>query len=240
MKKCYFLIVAVAIVQLSFGQERSWHLRDFYLKKENGVRIDKIVSVKSKLDTLTRYGFKNGDDTELHSTKVKLLRGQGFSVSNWSYLFNSFHGEQAPFSISTVPFKIRPELDTISISANSGLTNVGLNIHLFERESTRYFINAKKSIHKFYAGFWLSPSVEELDSLRTNGFLKKDVKSKQLFLSTALTLSYSYNHVTFSFVPIGFDIATNSIGREWVYNTRRWWGFGIGIEPKIFGTIVNK
>jgi hypothetical protein len=41
-------------------------------------------------------------------------------------------------------------------------------------------------------------------------------------------------------VPIGFDIATSSIGKKWVYNERRWWGFGIGLEPKFLNSIANK
>lgn len=68
----------------------------------------------------------------------------------------------------------------------------------------------------------------------------KNIKSKQMFISTGLTINYSYNNIKVSFIPIGFDFGTTSLGKKWVYNKRRWWGFGIGLEPKFFSALMNK
>lgn len=235
-----FLSITLIITQFSFGQEQTFYTRDFYVKKENGVKLDYLTNVTSLLDTLTLYGYKTGDNTTLHQRKVKLERGQVLAVSNWSSFWNPWHWNPMPITITTVPFKMRPEINEFSTKASSGLTNVGLNFDLLKWKIDRYFPDANKSTHKFYAGIWIAPSVEELDSVQTRGFLSKDIKSKQLFVSTALTLNYSYNNLTFTFVPIGFDLATSSIGKEWIYDNRRWWGFGVGIEPKMFSTIANK
>ena len=240
MRKFGLLIFTLIVAQLSFGQNKTFYTRDYYLKKENGVKLDYLIKVTSSLDTLTLYGYTTGDNTTLHKRKVKLDKGQVLAVSNWSYFWNPWHWKPIPVSITTVPFKIRPEIDEFATKASSGLTNVGLNFDFFRWKTDRYFADASKSSHKFYAGIWIAPNVEELDSIQTRGFLTKDTKSKQLFISTSLTVNYSYNNITFSFVPIGFDFATNSIGKEWVYDKKRWWGFGIGIEPKIFSTIANK
>jgi hypothetical protein len=132
--------------------------------------------------------------------------------------------------------------DTLSFknSATSGLTNIGLNLDLAKIEMARYFSNGKKSTHRFSFGFWSAPSVEELDSTFTLGHLAKDVKSKQLFVSAGITISYSYNGISFVFVPAGWDFGTSTIGKNWVYHKQRWWGFGIAISPKIFATVLNK
>lgn len=59
-------------------------------------------------------------------------------------------------------------------------------------------------------------------------------------MSTGLTLNYSYNKLTFTLVPIGFDFATNTAGKQWNYNGKYWWGFGIGVDLKILESIFNK
>ena len=236
------LLIITFIFQTSYSQdnEEKFYTLEYYNKKENNVKLDFLIDVKSSLDTLTLYGYKNKDNSTLHKRKIKLDRGQVLAVSNWSYFGNFWHWKPIPISITTVPFKVRPGFDEFKTFANSEIKNVGLNVDLFRWQTERYFSTSKKSTHKFYTGIWVAPSVEELDSTQTRGFLMGDTKSKQLFVSTALTLNYTYNNITFTFVPIGLDIATNSIGKEWVYNKRRWWGFGIGLEPKIFSTILNK
>lgn len=132
-------------------------------------------------------------------------------------------------------------------SATSGITNIGFNLDLVRWKMDRYFARGKKSTHKLSLGLWAGPSVEELDSVYTHGAdgdlgkaPGKMEKSKQLYLSTGITLSYTYNDISFVFVPIGYDYATSTIGKHWIYRDRRWWGFGIAVSPKIFETIFNK
>lgn len=211
--------------------------------------LDYVTRVESAGNTLTVNGYKtitsNGQTNSIFLKKnVALENGQVLAVNEWSWIFNRAHWQPVPFSIITIPFKIRPQITVnnkdFKTSASSGFTNLGFNLDLGKYQIDRYFATGKKSSHKFSLGFWAAPSVEEVDSVYTSGYLTKDVKSKQLFISTGLTISYSYNDISFVFVPAGWDIGTTSIGKNWVYNGKRWWGFGIAISPKIFATILNK
>ena len=94
--------------------------------------------------------------------------------------------------------------------------------------------------HKFSLGIWAAPMVEKLNSETTKNYLKDENEVSQFFISTGLTINYTYNNISFSFVPIGFDYATSTIGKEWIYNQKRWWGFGIGLEPKFLQSLMNK
>lgn len=141
-------------------------------------------------------------------------------------------------SIACIPIKVRPGTNGKSATATSGLKNLGLNLDLWSMERTNYFANSEKTTHKLALGILVAPGVEELDSTLTAGKLEGDEKSRQLFISTGITLSYSYNKITFSFVPFGYDVGTSSIGNS--LEQKRWWGFGIGVDPKIFSSVTNK
>lgn len=218
-----------------------------YLDTEN--RLNNVTRVESVGNILTVNGFKrityNGQtDTIFLKKNVALDNGQVLAVSERSWIFNPSHWQPVPFSITTIPFKIRPEItsnnNVFKNTASSGISNLGFNLDLAKYQMDRYFATGKKSSHKFSVGFWAAPSVEEVDSVSTNGYLAKDVKSKQLFFSTGVTIAYSYNDISFVFVPAGLDIGTTTIGKNWVYNRQRWWGFGIAISPKVFSTVLNK
>jgi hypothetical protein len=237
MKNQLTLIAILISNFYCFGQEKKFYTLDDYSKHH---KLDYIIEVESNKDTLKIYGYDKNDDSNLVCRKVKLNRYEVLGVNEWSWAFSSGHFKPLPVSLTTVPFKVRPKLDEFKTNASSGTTNLGLNFDLGRWKTERYFATGKKSIHKFYGGIWIAPSVEELDSLQTRGFLKGGSKSKQLFVSTALTINYAYNNLTFTFVPIGIDLATSSTGKEWIYNEKRWWGFGIGLEPKFLNTITNK
>lgn len=235
---------------------------DDYLEKDiaqaNRVnKLDDVTKVESNNNILTISGFKKITATDnkkqdlFLKRTVGLNRGKVFAVTEWSWVFNSFHWKPIPISIITVPFKVRPSVTAYGKvfdgSATSGISNVGFNLDLGKVQMDRYFSNGKKSTHKFSIGILATPSVEELDSVFTNGangklgkVAGKMEKSKQLFLSTGITISYSYNDISFVFVPVGIDYGTSTIGKTWVYNKQRWWGFGIAISPKIFATIFSK
>jgi hypothetical protein len=219
------------------SQEKKFYSLNDYL---DNYKFSYVTQVESKKDTLVLYGYDENDNSTLKNRKVKLDRYEVLGINEWSWIFNKGHFKPLPISITSVPFKVRQGFDEFETTATSGIKNLGLNFDLGRWNTERYFASGKKSTHKFYAGIWVAPSVEELDFTQTRGFLADGTKSKQLFISTALTINYAYNNLTFTFVPMGFDIATSSVGKEWVYNERRWWGFGIGIEPKFLNSIVNK
>lgn len=232
-----FILIAVLISSFTcFSQDEKTCTLDEYKNKKLGY----VIEVESKKDILTLYGYDKDDNSKLLERKVKLNRYDVLAINEWSSIFDGYHFKPLYISITTVPFKVRPELDEFKTNATSGIKNIGLNFDLGRWKTERYFASGKKSTHKFSAGIWIAPSVEELDSIQTRGFLKGSSKSKQLFLSTAFTLNYTYNNITFTFVPIGLDFATSSSGKEWVYNEKRWWGFGIGLEPKFLNSIANK
>jgi hypothetical protein len=220
-------------------------------------RLDYVKKVESNNNIVTVSGYKRVSAVDntvqdiFLKRNVELKRSEVFSVNEWSWVRNWYHWKPIPFSITTIPFKVRPSVTSygkeFAGSATAGITNIGLNLDLGKRQWDRYFSSGKKATHKFSLGVWAAPSVEELDSVYTNGAngllgkaTGKMEKSKQLYISIALTISYSYNDISFVFVPLGFDYATSTIGKTWVYNKKLWWGFGIAISPKFFATVLNK
>lgn len=139
-------------------------------------------------------------------------------------------------SLMTVPFKIRPKARSTSSIAYSDLKNVAVNIDFFSKQWDRYFATGKTSTHRFGGGLFASPLVEELTVENSKN---QTANNKQLFLSTGISISYSYNKLTFTLIPLGFDIATNSVGKEWIHNGNYWWGFGIGVDLKILEGIIK-
>ena len=91
-----------------------------------------------------------------------------------------------------------------------------------------------------------SPTVEEFtNSQREMGSYdimeeKADNEQNELFLSSGLTINFSFNDIAFSIIPSGYDFGTTSVGKSWNYNGRHWWGFGIGISPKFLGPASSK
>lgn len=136
-------------------------------------------------------------------------------------------------SLVTIPFKIRPAIDTFSQNVQTGLTNAGVATNIFNYKLTRYFNSGKQSTHQFGIGILIAPTAEELSPENTNRFVNK--KTKQLFISVGLSLTYTYNDLTFAIIPAGFDFATTTDGKNYVYNKKHWWGFGLGITTKLFG-----
>ncbi len=137
------------------------------------------------------------------------------------------------FSIITVPFKVREAQDNKPQFVATGVKNAGINIGLLNWKTDRYFANQTVSSHKISFGAIIAPSGEELNIDNTDGQIL--TKSTQLFIATGLTATYTYNSISFVAIPIGYDFATTSDGRKWMYNQKWWWGFGIGIDTKLLG-----
>jgi hypothetical protein len=221
------------VLKLVQAQDLIYTLSD-YLKDEN-VKLGYVTKVESSNNILSIYGYHEKDGNAVAKRQVALKRNEVYSLWNRNGEFY-----KPSLSLIAVPVKVRPGHGDFKETATSGLNNLGVNFDFFGWKWDRYFSNGNKSTHRLSAGLWGAPSVEELDSVYTGGALKKAEKSKQLFIASGLTITYSYNNITFGIVPVGFDFATSSLGQEWVYNKRRWWGFGIGIEPKLLSSIVNK
>lgn len=137
-------------------------------------------------------------------------------------------------SIITIPFKYRFPQDTLPATVSAGISNVGVTIGFFNNTWDQYFMDGRKISQKLNIGFLIAPSIEEISPENTKKMAT--TKSKQLFISTGISLNYSYNDIAISLIPIGYDIPTSLEGRKYVY-TKPWFGFGIGVTTKIFSRI---
>lgn len=214
-------------------------LLDDYMN-DNDIKLDNVSFVESENNILTLHGFK---DNIADTKSIQLKQGEVYALYDQKYaIFKGGFNFIDSFSLVTVPFKVRPKNENRGVrsTAQGDFTNLGLNMDIARIKLDRYFSDGKKSTHKLSLGFWAGPSIEELDSTSTKGYLGHDEKTKQLFISTGITISYTYNDISLLFVPVGWDIPTSTTGKNWDYGGKRWWGFGIGVNPKIFSTILNK
>lgn len=133
-------------------------------------------------------------------------------------------------SVLNIPFKIRPKLDTIPGTATADIKNIGLFLgNSFT--SDRYFYNGKSSRHKFTVGGFLSPTLITLNQTNTNGAVDGDLS--QMGLSIGAGINYTYRSISFVLIPMGFDIGLSSQSKDWIYNKKYWFGFGIGIDTTL-------
>jgi hypothetical protein len=215
MKKVLSVSLLLILANFVFGQD-TISLKDFLAKEIY------IESIKSEFNILTINGSKNGSIVKEY---VSLKKNEVLGV--WQTSF------KPTLSIITIPFKVRPKQDTLSQNILTGLSNAGFNISFYNKKLDRYFVSGEKITHNFGAGLLISPTAIELSPENTNKIVI--TKSNQLFISTSLSLTYSFNDITLSLIPIGFDFATTKDGKNYIYNKKMWWGFGIGIETKLFG-----
>lgn len=214
MKKLVFILCVLGFAGESWGQELPQY------------RV--ITEAKIEGDTLYVKGFEKSSGK---FTKKK--RNVGISDVYTNKIIKWF----PTVSLLTVPFKIRPKIEEQSANAFSDLKNVGVNIDFGSKQWDRYFTTGKISTHRASFGILIAPLTEELTEKNTKN---KISASKQLFASCGLSLNYSYNKLTFTAIPLGFDFATNSEGKQWVYNRKYWWGFGVGVDLKILEGVFNK
>lgn len=239
------LVIRASVGGVEFGNvtvvirpaPESRYTLDDYLDRESGLYLTEIVRVESADDVITLHGYAHDGDGRMVQRKIGLKQGQVLKVSN--KIFPKWF--RPAISLTTVPVKVRPSLDGKATAATSGLSNLGLNTNFFGYKSDRYFADGTKSTHKFGLGLWAAPSVEELGVANVDDpTWGADRTSKQLFVSAGISLTYSYNAINFIFIPAGFDFATSTVGRKYSYDGKRWWGFGIGVDVKVFEAILNK
>lgn len=222
-----------AVITVKKAKSLNYTLDDYM--HDSLLKLNYVTKVESTDNILTVYGYHADNQEVVAKRRILLKQNEVYTIYN-----NTFSAYKPNLSLITVPFKIRPEQGDLATNAQSGITNLGLNVDFFGWKWDRYYSDASKKTHKLGMGLWLAPSIEELDATTSNGFLAADKKSKQMFLSTGATISYSFNAISFVVVPIGFDFPTSAVGRKWVYEGKYWWGFGIAIEPKALAAILNK
>jgi hypothetical protein len=217
---------APVVITLTKTKNAIYSLKDYFDDQKG--KLGYVTKVESNNDILTVYGYSSFNRNMIVKRQIALQDGQIYSVGD-----KVIRLYKPQVSLITVPFKIRPKQDALNTTAVSGLSNLGFNIDFVGYKREWYYPNGnKKTLRVSLPGIFIAPAVEELDSAMTKGFLKGSSKSKQLFISTGLTFTIAINNLTFVFVPVGYDWATTDVGRKWVYNKRRWWGFGIGVDPK--------
>ncbi|MEE6125965.1 hypothetical protein V2E39_01040 [Chryseobacterium arthrosphaerae] len=241
---------SIGQIQITIQPDDKILTLDEYMKKDKeqnkrNNQLDYVTKVESNNNILTVSGYKNNEFT---SRKIKLNDNQGFAVFERRWFTPSKLKEFAnSISIYSIPFKIRPGItaqidsknQTLHPTSNGSVSNIGVNLEITKAKWDIYTIRDNIYSHKFSLGLWVGPSVEELDITNTSTFPTDISKSKQLFISTGITISYSFNNFSFVFVPAGWDWGTSTLGKTWAYEGKRWWGFGIGISPKIFSTLLN-
>jgi hypothetical protein len=208
------LLLLLGWVRMAFGQD-----------KDQQFKV--ITDVKMSNDTLFVKGFKN--DNIFGTYEKKMAFGDLYSNRTIIYY--------PKFSLLTLPIKIRPKTNDYSSSAYSGLDNIGVNIEFVSIQWDKYFSTGRTSSHRISTGILFAPAVEEITADNTKN---KVANNKQLFITTGIGFNYSYNKLTFTMVPMGFDFATSTAGKEWIYNGRYWWGFGIGVDLKILEALFDK
>jgi len=217
--KVFHVIILTLLSFFCFGQIPApppISLSDFLVQNIN------VVAVTSEGGILNINGYSGNN---FLSTRVLLTPTQVLAISKSSF--------RPHLSLVTIPFKVRSSIDTIPQNVQTGLTNAGIGLNIYNYKLTRYFSSGNKSTHLFGFGFIFAPAAEELSPDNTRKYVNK--KSKQLFVSTGVSFAYTYNDLTFMLIPAGFDFATTTDGRNYIYNKKRWWGLGIGISTKLFG-----
>ncbi|MEQ5791087.1 hypothetical protein J4E06_08505 [Muricauda sp. NFXS6] len=204
--------------------------------------LGKVTKVDNTKQQLLLYGFAPENNAPYDSSFTKEFNKMGadfyliklnrtknnvFIISDWKSPSKFF----SSISLTTIPFKIRPGNDELERITTSGLKNLVLNFDFFSYNRQYYYHSGKNLRLRIALGTFISPAVEEIDNLQDDPGLEATT-SKELFISGGIAINIGINDIGFSFIPFGWDQATTSNGRNWDYNGRRWWGFGIGLSPK--------
>ncbi|WP_421807245.1 hypothetical protein [Flagellimonas sp.] len=209
----------------------------------NKIKLYGYIPLKSNVNEKFPEKYKNAYgqlmEDDLYEVILSFKRGRNFILTE--KIGFSFKNILKSASISTIPYKIRPGNDDLKRITTSGLKNLALNFDMIRGRRQVYYQSGKKLLMRASIGVLISPSVEEFpDNQRIDFPIDSDEVQKELFISTGLSINLSFNDIAFSFIPIGHDHATSTIGKSWRYQGRRWWGFGIGLSPKFLGPANSK
>ena len=170
-----------------------------------------------------------------NTTKIyeaELAKNEYLSIKNDRY----FPASLGAISIMTVPFKVRGKNAAGYKTAKADIKNIGLYFPVALWDRKRYWIDNSTSSHKLSVGLLIAPMAEDLSDKNTNNYFQNSNTSYTAFmLSTGISVTYTYKNLTFALIPVGFDYGLDDAGREWDYHGKYWFGFGIGVDTKLFG-----
>lgn len=134
-------------------------------------------------------------------------------------------------NIATIPFKIFPKTKYPS-SVSGDIDNVGLYGGLRFYDFSILKANGKEIKSNVGAGIYLAPSVVKLD--KDNSSIIDDTEVSKMYLTTAFAFHIKYQSFTIMIVPAGMDIPFSESSKQWDYDGKYWWGFGLGIDTSLF------
>lgn len=171
----------------------------------------------------------NSIELTILNTSTNTQTTNTYQINTYSFL--AVANNSTAFSAINIPFKLRFKTDSIPSVVETSIENLGLFIGR-KRETERYFYSGRKTFHAISIGAFVSPTAITLNAGNTGGKVEDEIT--QLGVSTGIGLSYTYNKVSFMFIPVGFDFGTSSKTGNWVYNGKYWLGFGVGIDTGYF------
>lgn len=206
---------------------------EFESLKKIAIISSETSSSKENIDVpVLKFKFIDLESNLLKFYEAQLEENYYISVSKSRWFCSSIQA----ISIMTVPFKIRARNSDGFVTAQADLKNIGIFFPFYIKEIERYWLDNSKSTHKFSIGFLIAPMVTVLNDNNTqNYFQNSEISYSSIMLSSSMAATYTYNNITFALIPIGFDFGLDTAGKQWVNNGKYWFGFGIGIDTKLFG-----
>ncbi len=139
------------------------------------------------------------------------------------------------FSVMTIPFKARPEIDGVKSFAKADIKSAGVNFAIPWLTWVRktYLYDGTSSEVKWSFGVFIAPGVEEFNTSNTRGVIT--TPTSQMVLSSGLSAILTYKGINFAAIPLGTDFGLTGDAKSWVYNRKIWFGIGLGIDGKTLG-----
>ena len=189
-----------------------------------------LTIVKAKFDD------KKTNELKLQFYTDKFTKGDGIlydytlKLERWEAYKNKTLRKLA-LSVVTVPFKLRPGVQGVPSTMEAGLSNAGIVIgRQWVRETFSYAGTITVKSHN--VGVLVAPGSVELNDFNTKGAVEGSIN--QFALTLGLSYTFTYNGISIAVVPLGFDFGfSEEIREDWVHNGQPWFGFGIGVDPKI-------
>lgn len=209
------------------------------------IKIDKPVDITFKLKLSE---VKHEDDKSdklyfntyhLKNSKESIYEGKGYikvPENGYTTLVKSY----LKISAISVPFTVRPALNDsigqlVSNDLNLGASlSYNINLEFFKNRR----IQAKKSVYGISAGLGFGLSKVTLDSASTS-LSSNSYDSSQDGVALSLLPGIGINFKGFQVLAFyGLDFALTKNVKDWNYNKKPYFGFGIGFDISTFSKIL--